>query len=187
LRPPRKQDPVPALALPSPDAGEEPPWAEGAPRVLTLAELIRIHEWMIGLYGGTPGVRDQALLEAVAMMPAQSVNGHDLHPTVNAKAAAYLYHLCRAYPFADGYKRTALAATELFLNRHDLTLNLTAQQAERLTRDVAGGMVTKEALLTVLPGYIEPRRSAAESGPEPPPPIPPDSPAARRRRGAAPG
>jgi len=48
-------------------------------------------------------------------MPETTFDGEYLHPSVFEMAAAYLFHLARNHPFADGNKRTALMCALVFL------------------------------------------------------------------------
>lgn len=62
-------------------------------------------------------------------------------------AAAYLFHICKAHPFLDGNKRTALASAEVFVLLNDRRLTATDEQLEELTRAVAAGRVSKKELI----------------------------------------
>lgn len=63
----------------------------------------------------------------------------------SADSAAYPFHLCQDHPFADGNKRTALAAAEVLLN--DMQLVATDQELEEVTLGVAASRIsTKETI-----------------------------------------
>jgi len=66
-------------------------------------------------HGGSPGLRDSALLESAVAAPQAAEGGEALLRDVVEIAAAYLYYLCSNHPFVDGNKRTALAACLVFL------------------------------------------------------------------------
>jgi len=82
---------------------------------LTLDEVLAIHAHQIDRYGGSPGLRDQGLLESALAMPLATFSGEELHPTLDEKAAAYLFHLVKNHPFVDANKRTGLAVCLVFL------------------------------------------------------------------------
>ena len=84
-------------------------------RHLTVPAVLAIHEVAIKAHGGTPGLRDAALLESAVAAPQASFGGEALIREGIEIAAAYLFYLCRNHPFADGNKRTALAAALVFL------------------------------------------------------------------------
>lgn len=73
------------------------------------------HSRLIELFGGTHGIRDEALLESALAQPEATFDGHPLHPDVWLAAAAYGYHLCQNHPFLDGNKRIAAVAIGTFL------------------------------------------------------------------------
>lgn len=65
---------------------------------------------VLAAHGGSPGLRDRALLESAVAAPQATYGGLPLLKGVVEIAAAYLYYLCSNHPFVDGNKRTALAA-----------------------------------------------------------------------------
>ncbi len=73
--------------------------------------VLAIHAEMLAAHGGSPGLRDRGLLESAVAAPQASFGGRPLIRNRIAIAAAYLFYLCRNRPFADGNKRTALAAS----------------------------------------------------------------------------
>jgi len=77
---------------------------------LTDAELVEIHDRVIGLIGGMSGLRDAAALASCVAQPKTAVFGHERFPTLFDKAAAYCYFIVRLHPFFDGNKRTGLVA-----------------------------------------------------------------------------
>lgn len=84
---------------------------------------------------------DEGLLQSTVTRPQTSAFGADAYPAIWDKAAALLYSLARNYPFVDGNKRTAWAATWVFLrlNSVDLPGVYDADFAERLLVDAAMG------------------------------------------------
>jgi death-on-curing protein len=70
---------------------------------------------VLAAHGGSPGLRDSALLESAVAAPQATEGGEALLKDVVEIAAAYLYYLCSNHPFVDGNKRTALAACLVFL------------------------------------------------------------------------
>ncbi len=118
-------------------------------RFLTLEEVKRLHARSIARYGGSYGVREQGLLESAVSMPEQTFGGVSLHPTLGAKAAAYLFHLCQNHAFVDGNKQIGLIACEVLLRLNGFELTLTSPEAEAITLEVAQGTLSKEDL-TVL-------------------------------------
>jgi death-on-curing protein len=76
---------------------------------LTSDTILEIHDDQITVYGGLAGVRDLGMLESAVYRP-QSGYYKDLI----GEAAALWESLSGNYPFVDGNKRTAVAATYTF-------------------------------------------------------------------------
>ena len=77
---------------------------------MTAEAVKAIHEEVLAAHGGSPGLRDVALLESAVAAPQATYGGKALLKDVVEIAAAYLFYLCSNHPFVDGNKRTALAA-----------------------------------------------------------------------------
>jgi death-on-curing protein len=77
--------------------------------------VIAIHAEVLAAHGGLPGLRDRGLLESAVAAPQASFGGKSLINDPIEIAAAYLFYHCRNHPFADGNKRTAVAAALVFL------------------------------------------------------------------------
>ncbi|MEG4494682.1 type II toxin-antitoxin system death-on-curing family toxin [Microcoleus sp. D3_18_C4] len=94
------------------------------PNFVSKSMVVNIHARQIERFGGTPGLRDEGLLESALAQPQATFGGQLLHPTIAEQAAAYLYHIAMNHPFIDGNKRTAFAAvTDTFLRLNACTLN----------------------------------------------------------------
>lgn len=120
------------------------------PNFITKSTVLSIHTRQIERFGGTPGVRDEGLLESALAQPQATFGGELLHPTIAAQAAAYLYHIAMNHPFIDGNKRSAFAVTDTFLRLNGFSLNLTDDRVYDLVMQVVQGMMTKEQLSTEL-------------------------------------
>ncbi len=115
-----------------------------APAFLSVEHVLAIHRRMIDEFGGDPAVLDHGLLESAVMMPAAQFGGKFLHDGIPAMAAAYLFHICKNHAFADGNKRTALAAAEVFVLLNGMRLTATNKELEDLTLRVADGRASKD-------------------------------------------
>jgi death on curing protein len=112
--------------------------------------VLAIHAEVLAAHAGSPGLRDQGLLESAVAAPQASFGGELLIKDPFEIAAAYLFYVCRNHPFADGNKRTALAASLVFLKQNDLLKDpgLPARNVdawEALVLDVAASRVDREA------------------------------------------
>jgi death on curing protein len=124
------------------------------PKFLSLDEVLELHADQISSFGGTPGLRDEGLLESALAQPQATFGGQFLHPTISEQAAAYLYHIAMNHPFIDGNKRTAFAVTDTFLRLNGCALNLTDDEVYDLVMRVARGTMTKEELSTEFESCI---------------------------------
>ena len=90
---------------------------------LTVAEVLAMHADQIERYGGSPGVRDQGLLEAALYRPQTGY-----YADLFEEAAALWESLSQNHCFVDGNKRTAFAATYTFLAINGLHLTADAEE-----------------------------------------------------------
>jgi death-on-curing protein len=112
----------------------------------TVAAVLAIHEEVLAAHGGSPGLRDESLLESAVAAPQATKMGRAIIRDPIEVGAAYLFYLCRNHPFVDGNKRTALAACLVFLSENGLLpeeeLNVDAW--EKLTLGVAASELDRE-------------------------------------------
>lgn len=111
--------------------------------------VLAIHDEVLAAHGGMAGLRDRGLLESAVAAPQASFGGKPLIDDPIEIAAAYLFYLCRNHPFADGNKRTALAAALVFLQANGLLPDVglprkNLEDWEALVLDVAGSKVDRE-------------------------------------------
>jgi death-on-curing protein len=83
------------------------------PVFLDFAVIEELHRASLDAYGGSPGIRDQGLIESAlgSAMNAHFYGNGDLFDV----AAAYAFHLAQAQAYLDGNKRTGAGAALLFL------------------------------------------------------------------------
>lgn len=79
-------------------------------RYLSTAEVVEINAEMVGKFGGTHAIRDNALLESAVARPRSGY-----YEDIFEQAAALFESLSQNHPFVDGNKRTAITATGVFL------------------------------------------------------------------------
>jgi death-on-curing protein len=76
--------------------------------------VLKIHDAQIAEHGGSPGLRDDGLLES-ALHQAQNLFAYSA-PSLSELATAYAERLVKNHPFTDGNKRTAYVTMVLFLH-----------------------------------------------------------------------
>jgi death on curing protein len=101
--------------------------------LLTVAEALEMHRQLIDEFGGTHGLRDRALLEAVIFCPQNGYYDDLIH-----EAAALMEFLGTNRAFLDGNKRICLAATDTFLRINGFFLELETLAAHKfITESIA--------------------------------------------------
>lgn len=119
-------------------------------RYLSTEDILRFHDILIELYGGTKGVRDQSGLESAVARPQIGY-----YADVVEEAAALLESLSQNHPFLDGNKRTAVAAAAAFLrmNGKELVIDDLAAYQWLIERYESGTM-KKAAIETWLREHV---------------------------------
>ena len=114
---------------------------------LTVSAVQAIHREVLKAHGGSPGIRDLALLESAVAAPQATMMGQLLITDPIEIAAAYLFYICGNHPFVDGNKRTALASCLTFLAENRLLPNddLPLLGWENLVLDVASSRIDRAA------------------------------------------
>ena len=92
---------------------------------IRVDDILAIHADQIERYGGGEGIRDPGLLEAALFRPQTGY-----YPTLIEAAAALWESLSQNHPFVDGNKRTAFAATYVFLAINGLDITATDDEAQ---------------------------------------------------------
>jgi death-on-curing protein len=117
---------------------------------LTPEQILEIHAAAIRLFGGSPGLRDSALLQSAAAAPQATFGGRSPFADTVEVAAAYLYYLCSNHPFIDGNKRVALGACLIFLELNGYQPLPDSEDWENLTLAVAAGLLSREDVTGTL-------------------------------------
>jgi len=97
--------------------------------MISIREVISIHDILIERFGGLTGIRDYQSLESALNRPSQTFNGKDLYPTVLEKVAALMESLIKNHPFNDGNKRVGYTVGRLLLLNNGIDMN--ASESER--------------------------------------------------------
>jgi len=112
----------------------------------TVEAVKAIHREVLQAHGGSPGIRDEGLLDSAVAAPQATMMGKPMFREPVEVAAAYLFYLCRNHPFIDGNKRTALATCLVFLSENGYLSQekLDADIWEQLVLDVAASRIDRE-------------------------------------------
>jgi death-on-curing protein len=133
---------------------------------LTVALVREVHAEAISNFGGSDGVRDEALLESAVAAPQATFGGVSVYGSMEEVAAAYLFYVCRNHPFIDGNKRAALGACILFLRLNGIETPPDGPEWEALPLDVAASRLDRDqttARLKALMSQPKKKRKAKKA------------------------
>jgi death-on-curing protein len=92
---------------------------------IRVEDILAIHTDQVERYGGAHGVRDPGLLEAALFRPQTGY-----YESLVDEAAALWESLSQNHPFVDGNKRTAFAATFVFLAINGLEIEASDEDTQ---------------------------------------------------------
>ena len=111
--------------------------------ILSERQIVLLHDHLIHETGGTPGLRDEALLQSALAAPFQSFSGTDVFPSLQQKAARLAYGLVSNHPFIDGNKRIGAHAMLVFLELNGIVLEYSQNELSDLFLSVAASRTMK--------------------------------------------
>ena len=109
-----------------------------AVRWLLTRAILAMHDALIVDHGGTPGIRDEGLLESALIRP-QNLYHYKPDSTLFQLAAAYGFGLSSNHAFVDGNRRIALTATAVFLAINGWRLEAEESDAMVVFTEIAAG------------------------------------------------
>lgn len=136
-------------------------------RWITKSALLLLHGESLAEHGGSPGLRDEGLLDSALAKPLNVLAyGDPEHAPDHATlAASYCFGLAKNRAFVDGNKRAAFLAAGLFLHLNSHRLVTTQADATQTMLGVAAGDVTEEAFAAWLRQRVQARAPAAAKMP----------------------
>ena len=123
--------------------------------MITIKNILRLHELSIITYGGSQRIRDQGLMESAIARPYQTFGGEDLYPTVFEKAAALTESIIINHPFIDGNKRTGLLAMLVILEIGNLKITASNDAIYNFTIQISTGEIKFEEIVIWLKNNTE--------------------------------
>ncbi len=116
--------------------------------------VLALHGEQLAEHGGLAGVRDLGAVKSALARP-RNLAGHEDCEDVTQLAAAYAYGIARNHGFADGNKRTALVAADLFLMLNGYELSSLPVENVMTILGVADGSISENELVTWFRGNIK--------------------------------
>jgi death-on-curing protein len=126
-----------------------------APKWLTRRMLDVLHDAQLREHGGSPGVRDDGLLES-ALARAPHKWAYATKPDLATLAAAYVFGLAKNHGYVDGNKRVAFMAGYVFLGLNGQDLEAPEPDVVRTIEGVADGRVTEAGLAEWIRANLRP-------------------------------
>jgi death-on-curing protein len=121
--------------------------------ILTVQEIIRLHEKLIAATGGSHGVRDTGLLESAALGCYQTFGDDELYPSTEEKAARMAFAICKNHPFVDGNKRAAVMSMLAILRMNGIALSYTQPELIRLGLGIAEGSISYDDIVAWIKSH----------------------------------
>ncbi len=123
-------------------------------KTLSREQILLLHVQLINRYGGTHGVRDEALFDSALNAPFQSFGGYEFYPTVSDKAVRLGYGLVENHPFYDGNKRIGALVLLTTFDLNNIQFEATNQELEQIFIDLAAGAVDYEGFRSWVLAHI---------------------------------
>lgn len=116
-------------------------------RILSAVDLHNINEEVTS----RPSmIRDHQVLRSAVRRPYIILFGEEQFPTLIDKAAATMYSIAAHHIFVDGNKRTAIRATEIFLETNGIHTTWSHDEIEALVLKIAQGQAEIEEIAAWL-------------------------------------
>jgi death-on-curing protein len=130
---------------------KEPLWIEER-------DVLAIHDRLLAIHGGAPGLRDPGLLQSALAHPRQHHAYADSRDII-AMASLYTAGIVGNHPFVDGNERTGFVIGVLFLELHGFDFNASEKDATRAVFELAAGTLDETAFATWLLSNAKRRRA----------------------------
>lgn len=117
--------------------------------------LEAIHDAQLREHGGSPGIRDEGLLESALARP-QHKFAYAKRADLATFAAAYAFGLAKNHGFIDGNKRAAFMTAYVFLGLNGQDLDAAEPDVVTTMEHVADGRVTEAGLASWIRGKLRP-------------------------------
>lgn len=115
--------------------------------LLTVDEMILLHEKLIHITGGTPGLRDRGLLESAVLSVNAGFDDVEQYPTTEEKAARLTFALISNHAFVDGNKRIGVLAMLMTLSLNGISVPHTQPELIGLGLSSAAGEIKYRKIL----------------------------------------
>ena len=116
-----------------------------------------IHDRLLALHGGAPGLQDRGLLQSGLARPRQHHAYADSRDAVHL-AAIYTAGIVGNHPFVDGNKRTGFVIGVLFLELTGFRFGASEEDAAQAVMALAAGTLDENGYAAWLRGEVKRKR-----------------------------
>jgi len=124
-------------------------------------DAFTLHDRLLTLHGGAPGVRDDGLLKSALARPQQHF-AYAEDAGIVQLAAIYTTGIVRNHPFVDGNKRTGFVVGILFLELNGFAFTASEEEAAQVVLALASGTMGETGYMAFLTANATPMGSSAE-------------------------
>jgi death-on-curing protein len=117
-------------------------------------DALALHDRLLALDGGAPGVRDMGLLQSALARP-QQLYAYGDNPNTIDMAASYTAGIVRNHPFIDGNKRTGFLVGVLFLELNGVRFTATEESAAQAILSLAAGTLDEPAFAAWMHAQVK--------------------------------
>lgn len=116
-------------------------------KILSKRQILMLHEALLRETGGSPGLRDEGMLESALSAPFQGFGSYTPYSTIQQKAARLCYGLVMDHPFVDGNKRIGAHSMLTMLALNGIEMYYTQEELTGIILAVASGRAGYDELL----------------------------------------
>jgi len=124
-------------------------------------DALTLHDRLLALHGGAPGVRDDGLLKSALARPQQHF-AYAEDAGIVQLAAIYTAGIVRNHPFVDGNKRTGFVVGILFLELNGFAFTASEEEAAQAVLALASGTMDEAGYSAFLLANATPMGSSDE-------------------------
>lgn len=118
------------------------------PKWFPDAAVRLLHSYLLDLFGGAEGTRDEAGLSSALGRPKHLFAYGE--PSIFELATAYISGIIRKHPFVDGSKRTGLAIGLTFLEENNYSFQATEAEVTSMTVALAASEIDEASFAAWL-------------------------------------
>lgn len=120
---------------------------------LTLKDIIYINDLTIKKHGGSPGIKNQSLIESSLYSGVATFGGEDLYQTLEDKISMISYSFIKNHGFNDGNKRVGCIVLLTLCYKNNIPIKPSQQDLINLGLGVASGILGKDEIKSFILKY----------------------------------